>query len=1264
MSGTPREDTTQEKRQRVGPFRVLARLGGGGMGVVYRCEDLEGHPVAVKTIHRDFLNPTTLQRFARESTIRIEHPNVIRTLDAGADADGTPFIVLELLQGESLDHILERGLLSPADVIDLARQSCAGLSAAHALSIIHRDLKPANIFRCEDGTVKVLDFGVAHLGTASKLTADGSVVGTLSYLSPEQARGVRDLDARCDVWALGMVMMEALTGETPFDRDTPVATVMAILQEPLPPILAGRAPDALREVIERCLSKDRKERYVSTAELDAALEAVAPLASQSVQTPEGRLRERSDALARTTLRTDEQRVVVVLLAHGVKDEDGLRAAITEARGTAIPFLGGGMVGMFGGEKWEGDEIVRAIRVALACRGKASRLAVGAGRARTLGANLAGEAIASAERGCAAELAGVAVETATAMVASSQFILRRVSDTISEVVRERDPGAEGSERLVGRDAEIALLELALESVIEENRSRGVVVTGPMGIGKSALVREAIARLESSEVPVRTLSAAGEPLRAERPYDVLGRALRAKVAARGSTDPAAALRSVVSEAITETSAANDCATFLGELIGVPTAETLSVRAARSDPRLMADLTRLAMEDYLDALVAAGPTALVIDDAHWVDEGTLSLLGRLVEKHRDRPLLVLVAGRDKEPLEHGLDGADEVFRFWLEPLGAEHVKALAARMLGRTLPDAIAQQVSERTLGNPLFIEQALWPLRDRPDLGALTQLLLPVSVEAAVQARLDMLPEVLKEACKHVSAFGRPFTRDELSALPQPPDAKVLEVLLESGMWRTPDGTLDGSSPRYQLENRLTLEVAYRMLTPEVRRELHARIAAHLASGTGHDAEEVARHYEDAAQPTEAARWWSRAAIEASTRGDSRGTLRCAEKAVALELPEPERYPLHMIRADALRFLGRRDEQAEVLQAASDTARDDAERARALTEYAALLTRLGRGREAIAIAQSAIRQADATTDADTKALARGRLAEALMFAGDYELSGDALEEASLHADHVSPLVLAQLADWRARLAGLQGELGLALTSFREATRLLRQCGDVRRAAASDVNVADALHKLGDFEHAAQALRETVAGCRRVGHRLMEGYALANLGHALIRLGRMEEALEQLMEAGRLADSIGDGRLTAAVGGYRAKALYAGGNLDEAIAVAEEAGGRARAAKQNVLAALADTQAALAWLAKGDAERALRASSAAMAVRDQLGGLEEGEGEVFLTHARALAAIGRTDEARTVREAGRARLAEIASRIGDIALRAQFLSIPEHRALSEET
>jgi hypothetical protein len=275
---------------RLGPYEVLAPLGSGGMGEVYRARDERlGREVAVKVLTADSSSdPERLRRFEQEARAvgALNHPNLLAVFDTGEE-EGRPFVVFELLEGVTLRQRMGPGALAVGKALDYAIQIARGLAAAHERGIVHRDLKPENLFVTKDGRLKILDFGLAKLSDPAErdrklekaetrtATAPGLILGTVGYMSPEQVRG-KPADARSDLFSLGTILYEMLSGRRAFEGATATDTLGAILTRDPPEITTstGVLPAGLERVVRRCLEKDPEERLQSARDVAFALEAL------------------------------------------------------------------------------------------------------------------------------------------------------------------------------------------------------------------------------------------------------------------------------------------------------------------------------------------------------------------------------------------------------------------------------------------------------------------------------------------------------------------------------------------------------------------------------------------------------------------------------------------------------------------------------------------------------------------------------------------------------------------------------------------------------------------------------------------------------------------------------------------------------------------------------------------------------------------------------------------------------------------------------
>ncbi len=370
--------------ERIGRYRILGEIASGTQGAVFRAFDSdENRLVAIKVLHPSLtVNRQYLDRFRREATLAasIDHPNVVRVYDVG-ESDGRHFIALEFLP-ENVARLIEPGGLPVASAAALAAGIADGLGAAHALGVVHRDMKPQNVLITPDGTPKVTDFGIARAEALATMTATGVLMGTPYYMSPEQCRGER-ADARSDIYALGCVLYEMLTGEVPFSADTPLVILRRHIEDQPRPIgrLRRDVPRALVSVVKRAMEKDPARRFANGAEMAAAVRQAVPslqaapaaplrpaIAAEpsrpQVETP-GRPVETEDVGRRTALPIRGVRlggrlllfaltaagltatvgvVIIVLNLFGGSDEgvagEPVATPVSEVSGTEVPVISG------------------------------------------------------------------------------------------------------------------------------------------------------------------------------------------------------------------------------------------------------------------------------------------------------------------------------------------------------------------------------------------------------------------------------------------------------------------------------------------------------------------------------------------------------------------------------------------------------------------------------------------------------------------------------------------------------------------------------------------------------------------------------------------------------------------------------------------------------------------------------------------------------------------------------------------------------------
>jgi hypothetical protein len=666
-------------------FVVEALAGEGGMGRVYRAFDRErGERVALKLLAEEA--PEHAARFAQEARILagLAHPGVVRSIAHGEAEGGQRWLALEWLEGEDLGKRLARGVLTVEETLAIGLAASEALAAAHARGVIHRDIKPSNLFLVggDPRKLKLLDFGIARRSSVTRaITRSGIVMGTPGYVAPEQVHG-DPADARADVFGLGAVLFECLAGRPAFAGGSVMAVLTRILVFHPPPLrrLRGDVPPELDALIAVLLAKDRGAR---PADGGAAAEALRGLDPQSLAW------KLSDPWGSESIGAGEQRVITVLVAalEGtaspppeqptnrtevlwiVRVESALAGLDVHAEAVA-----GGLLIVRSKDEGSPDQALLAAQAALTLRpllekdgAERPRIAIVTGPSEVGARWPAAELLdrAASLLSAPAPAAGAAcVDDVTRALLAARFDLQR-GPSGWELRGEREdagsaqPVFEPSSPFVGREREIDALQALFEACTGEGVARAVLVSGPAGIGKSRLRREALLRFGAlvPDAPIWTARAriGGEAA----PFALLGSILRG-AGGRAPGDRASAFPSLAA-----------------------------------------------------ATLESGPLIVVLEDLQWADEASVLAVDQALGQLGDRPLFVLALARpevhERFPRMWADRGAQEIH---LGGLGRRAAARLVHHALGDHADPAEVAAFVERAGGHPLHLEELLRAAADGP------------------------------------------------------------------------------------------------------------------------------------------------------------------------------------------------------------------------------------------------------------------------------------------------------------------------------------------------------------------------------------------------------------------------------------------------------------------------------------------------------------------------------------------------------------------------
>jgi tetratricopeptide (TPR) repeat protein len=912
-----------------GKLQLERLASSGGMGEVFQGRDLSsGQPVAVKVLRLQHVDQ--LVRFEREARMlaELDHPNIVRYIDHAVGPLGQPYIVMEWLDGEDLAARLRRKPLTLRETLSVGRDVAEAMAAAHARGIIHRDLKPGNVFlvrgvflaRGEFGQSKVLDFGIARLADWTALTQTGVTIGTLGYMAPEQARSRDDLTPAADVFSLGCLLFECLTGKPVFAGEHPMAVLDKSLFETAPQLRAD-VPAELEALIKQMLAYDPEQRPRDGAATKAMLAAL-PAAEQA-KLP------RPSRTPMPSLTRGEQRLLsVVLIARAPAPEgvpaaaeaaqalDGLRHAAARHGGHLEVMADGAVMVALTGTHVATDQAALSARCALSLRAEASDrpMALAMGRSDGAAQVAAGAAVERA----ASELARrrraaphgerrdqdsgapppIALDDVTAGLLDGRFEVREAEAGFT-LHGEREVTT-GTRRVlgratscVGRDRELANLARIFADGAEEAAAQAVLVTAPAGMGKSRLTAELLTLIKERHEAAVVWIGRGDPLRGGSAFGLLRQALQGALGLHDG-DPLAARQATLRTRVARhvpPAERQRVTEFLGELLSTPfpDGDSAPLRAARHEAAVMSEQMRRAAEDFLRAECAAHPVLLVLEDLHWGDLPTVRFIDAALRNLKEQPWMVLALAR---PEVHKLfpqlwseRGVQEVR---LRELTRAASERLVRQVLGEVDPDTMARLVTQAE-GNPFYLEELIRAVAERRGEA------LPETVVAMVHARLGRLPDDERRLLRAASVFGEVFWSGGVAALlggalPSSAIHTLLEALVERELLvRRPDSRFTGL-PELSFRHALLREGAYAMLT-EDDRTLGHRLAAEWLEHQGEsDPLVLAEHYDRGQEPARAARYYARSAERAVHASDMETAVERARRALAHGLPDAERVVL--------------------------------------------------------------------------------------------------------------------------------------------------------------------------------------------------------------------------------------------------------------------------------------------------------------------------------------------------------------------------------------
>jgi serine/threonine protein kinase/tetratricopeptide (TPR) repeat protein len=885
-----------------GRFLLERLVGEGGSSKVYRAFDRAGNtPIALKVL--SLRNELEDQRFRAEARILAElsHPAIVRYVADGETPARESFIAMQWLEGETLAERLAKGPLTVSESVSVVRQTAEALAEAHDRGLVHRDLKPSNLFLLDGAPdrVKVLDFGIAKFSTDTGVrTSTGTFLGTVGYMAPEQAVAARDADARADVFALGCVLLECLTGRPAFVARHAVALLAKVLTEPAPR-LAELLPELcgpLDSLVARMLSKDPNERPADASMLIRELDALSDHTSGPLS--------RGPTSVPISLTGLERRVVSVVLVQGVPrraprgeahsgnelpTHEATQLLAAEFGAEATLLSDGALLLVLSGRGTAIDRAAQAASCTLALRRlePEARIVLSTGWADASASAPVGPVIDRAAALLHAmrllpsgPVVGVVLDTTTARLLASRFEIREGAS--SSLLVGEQTGHEPPPRLlghatpcVGRNKELQLLVSAFSECVADRTPRAVLVTADAGVGKSRLAHEFMVAARRQGIG-RVFLAKSHSTGAGSAFLLARQLIRAATRMAESPAPREVYAALVArlEPVLGAKQSAHCAEFLCELLGTPVeAKPNSVlSSARGDARLMSDWMRRSFDQWL-SVEASEPLIIVLEDLHWGDAPTVTYLGDALWR-RDLPLMVLALGRPEVHVTFPkLWPGAQLQQIGLSGLGRGASEELVRSVLSG-LDEATERLIVERANGNAFYLEELIRAVAEgRRDT-------FPETVVAMAHAGLERLDPASRRVLRAASVFGERFSVAGVSAIVGDGLATLdrLRSLEEREVVSRVRGDPAAEDGQYAFRHALLRDAAYETLTDMDRKTAHLLAAEWLEHTLSPDPVVMADHLESGGALERAVPWLVRAAERAYAAGSPADARRLSARGV--------------------------------------------------------------------------------------------------------------------------------------------------------------------------------------------------------------------------------------------------------------------------------------------------------------------------------------------------------------------------------------------------